>query len=100
MQLLRKLIFLLIFLIVLWISASLIWLNPQEVELNLLFATFKPKLGEALLGALVSGMLLGILSMFLPWMKRANTARKLGKNLRTKEKEVENLRKLPMQDSE
>ena len=54
MQLLRKLIFLLIFLIVLWISASLIWLNPQEVELNLLFATIKPKLGEALLGALLA----------------------------------------------
>ena len=100
MQLLRKLTFLLIFLIVLWISASLIWLNPQEVELNLLFATFKLKLGEALLGAMVTGMLLGILTMFLPWAKRANKARKLGKNLKTKEKEVENLRKLPMQDVE
>ena len=100
MQLLRKLIFLLIFLIVLWISASLIWLNPQEVELNLLFATFKLKLGEALLGAMVTGMFLGIISMVLPWAKRANKARKLGKNLKNKEKEVENLRKLPMQELE
>lgn len=100
MQLLRKLIFLLIFLIVLWISASLIWLNPQEVELNLLFATFKLKLGEGLLGAMVTGMFLGIISMVLPWAKRANKARKLGKNLKTKEKEVENLRKLPMQELE
>lgn len=100
MQLIRKLILLIIFLIVLWISASLIWLNPQDVELNLLFASFKLKLGEALLGALVTGMFIGIISMVLPWMKRANKARKLGKNLRNKEKEVENLRKLPMQELE
>jgi len=100
MRLIRKLLLLLLFVIVLWISASLIWLNPQEIELNLLFATVKPKLGEALLGSLAVGMLIGITSMVLPWAKRANKARKLGKNLRSKEMEVENLRKLPMQEIE
>jgi len=100
MKLFRKLLLLLLFVIVLWISASLIWLNPEQVELNLLFATVKPKLGEALLGSLAIGMLIGITSMFLPWAKRANKARKLGKNLRSKEMEVENLRKLPMQEIE
>ena len=100
MKLMRKLFLLLLFILVLWIAASLIWLNPQEIELNLLFTTVKPKSGEALLGALAFGMLVGILSMFLPWAKRANKARILGKTLRTKEKEVENLRKLPMQEME
>ena len=100
MKLLRKAILLILFIIVLWISASLISLNKTPVELNLMFAVFEVKLGLALLGFFAGGMLLGILSMFMPWAKRANKARKLGKNLRTKEKEVENLRKLPMQEME
>jgi len=100
MQLLRKLIFLIFFILIAWIAASLIWLNPDPIELNLLFATIKPKLGEALLGAFATGTFTGIVLMFMPWAKRANKARKLGKDLRTKEKEVENLRKLPMQELE
>jgi len=100
MQLLRKFTILLIFLIILWISASLIWLNPQDIELNLLFATFKLKLGEALLGSLLVGMFLGIASMFMPVAKRSVKARSLNKKLKASEKEVENLRKLPMQDAE
>ena len=100
MKLLRKSIFLILFILVLWISASLISLNKDPVNLNLMFIVIKPKLGEAILGFFACGMLLGILSMFMPWAKRANKARKLGNNLRTKEKEVENLRKLPMQEIE
>lgn len=100
MKLLRKIILIVLFILILWISASLISLNKEPVELNLLFMVIKPKLGEAVLGFFAGGMLLGILSMFLPWAKRANKARKLGNTLRTKEKEVENLRKLPMQDME
>ncbi|MBT8141888.1 MAG: LapA family protein [Gammaproteobacteria bacterium] len=98
MKFLRTLIFIVFFVLVAWIAITLIWTNKEVVELNLLFATFELKLGEALLGFFALGMFTGILSMFLPWVKRANKARKLGKELRTKQKEVENLRKLPMQE--
>jgi len=98
MEFLRKLIFAIVFLLILWIAASLIALNKDPIMLDILFIKLEQKLGVILLAAFAVGWLFGILSMFLPWMKRANKARVLGKQLKTKEKEVENLRQLPMSD--
>lgn len=99
MTLLRKIIFWSVFILILWIAASLIALNKDIVQVDTLFVKLNSKLGVALLSAFALGWLFGIMSMLIPWMKRANKARVLDKKLKTKEKEVENLRQLPMSDS-
>lgn len=99
MNLLRKIIFWTVFLLILWVAASLIALNKGVVNVDTLFLKLDVKLGVALLTAFAIGWLFGIMSMLIPWMKRANKARVLDKKLKTKEKEVDNLRQLPMSDS-
>jgi len=99
MTLLRRIIFWTVFFLILWIAASLIALNKEIVNLDTLFVKIDVKLGLALLASFAVGWLFGIMSMLIPLMKSANKVRKNKKELKSKEKEVENLRQLPMSDS-
>jgi len=100
MKFLRSIFTIILFIIFAWIAVTLIWLNKETIDVNLLFMTVNVKLGLALLGFFISGMGIGLLTMFMPVAKRSIKARGLDKKLKASEKEVENLRKLPMQDPE
>ena len=99
MLLLRKIIFWVVFLLIVWIAASLIALNKDVVTVDALFGKFELKLGFALLTAFVFGLALGMLSMFLAWLKSLNRNRIIKKEKNALDKEVQNMRTLPMSDS-
>jgi len=99
MKFLKTLLFVLIFSFLALLAVTIIVNNKELVDLNMLFMSTKVKLGLAILLAFVFGWFIGIVSMFLPWLKRANKVRVLNKKLAISEKEVKNLRQLPMSDS-
>jgi len=96
MKFLSRVIFWIVFLLIAVIAVTVISSNQQTVNIDILFTKVEVQIGLALLVGFAVGWLFGILSMLLPWLKRANKARVLGKKLKTKEKEVDNLRQLPM----
>jgi len=97
MKFLRYVFIGLIFILFAWISITLMWLNKDPVDVNLLFTTVNIEIGMALLGFFISGVALGISFMVLPVAKRSLRARSLDRKLTARDKEIENIRKLPMQ---
>jgi len=98
MSFLRKLIFWLVFLFILWIAASLIALNKDIVSIDILFMKLDIKIGVALLTSFALGWLFGIMSMLIPVMKGWNKGRVLKKEKEKAEKEVKKLRESPFND--
>lgn len=99
MKLLRRGIFVIVFAFLALLAVTIITNNSQLVDVNMLFMSSNVKLGLALLVAFLIGWSIGIASMFMPWLKRANNARLADKKRMRAEKELDNLRQLPMSDN-
>lgn len=99
---LRKLVSTLLFLAalaaVVIVGASFAWLNPDRVQLNLAFAEMDLLKSQAFSATLAIGWLLGMLSAVGIIMRLQHDKRKLRKEARLAETEVDKLRRLPIHD--
>jgi len=73
--------------------------NLQFVPLNLVIDSYQVPLGLAMLVCFVLGALIGVLFSFSLILKNKNKARLLAKKVAVAEKEVENLRQLPIKSA-
>lgn len=87
------------FIIVILLGISFAVLNAEEVKLNYYFGTTSLPLSLVTVIAFAIGAILGILvSLFLILRLKSQNA-KLRRTIRNAEKEVKNLRNLPIKDS-
>ncbi|NNF16185.1 MAG: LapA family protein [Gammaproteobacteria bacterium] len=95
----RSLVFILLVVIVLLLSALFASQNPGLIELDLIFAKVEVLKSLAFTMTLAVGWLLGILSAGLYIVRSMRERRKLTKAIKLAEVELKNLRSLPMQDA-
>lgn len=95
----RGLVFLLLVVVVLLVSALFASQNPGVIELDLIFAKIEVLKSLAFTMTLAAGWVLGLLSASLYVVKSINERRKLRKTIKLAEIELKNLRNLPMQDA-
>ncbi len=94
----KRIIFLVVFLFVSVIGLSFALLNVEMVKLNYYFGTITAPLSIVVAVSLAVGALLGVLaSMGMALGLKRETIR-LRHNLKIAEKELENLRSLPLKD--
>lgn len=86
---------LLLFLVVIIFS----WQNPGDIEVDLAFAVFTISKALAFAIAIGIGWLWGVLSILVYVVKLLNERRRLRKQVRLAEAELNNLRNLPMHDA-
>ena len=73
-------------------------LNSQPVKVNLYFAHFDLDLLVVVVVCLIAGALLGMVAAFGKLVSLKKDILRRDKKIRTMEKEVENLRSLPLKD--
>lgn len=76
------------------------WMNTDEVEIDLAFATVTQPASVILTVTLVLGWLLGVLSMGVFTLKLVNERRTLRRSLDISRSEVSSLRNLPLSDAD
>ena len=74
-------------------------LNPGEVDINLYFATFKLPFATIIIICMFIGVLLGFMVSIMGLLAKANEIRKLNKQLRDSQTELNLLRKQPIEGS-
>lgn len=95
----RRLILLIVALIVFGLTLALVLVNLSYVRVGYLFGTTHLPLAVVLIIALVLGVVIGALCL-LPAVIRARTrARRMQGKLEALEKEVHNLRHVPLRDA-
>lgn len=95
----RGFIFVLMAIVVVLASAMFAHRNPGTVEVDLIVNQFEPIKSVAFVVTLALGWLVGIATASLYLVKSASEKRKLKKNIKMAEVELQNLRSLPMQDA-
>ncbi|GAB4392206.1 MAG: LapA family protein [Gammaproteobacteria bacterium] len=85
-------------LILMVFGVTFAFLNAQPVEVNYYLATRHIPLSLLLVWVLGSGMLLGFLACFPMYLKQRRSTSKLKKRLKLVEKEIANLRAIPLKD--
>ncbi|MDY6941895.1 MAG: LapA family protein [Pseudomonadota bacterium] len=88
-----------IVLIVALVGASFAWLNGQPVMFDYFLDRQQISLSYLLLGALAAGWFLGCVSMLRPWLRARSRIRTAEKHRGLAEKEIANLRDLPIKDA-
>ena len=73
-------------------------LNAEVVNINYYFGTSTYPLSLLIMFALAAGALLGVLASLIVVLKLKSMNAKLKKELRVSEKELSNLRRLPLRD--
>jgi uncharacterized integral membrane protein len=76
------------------------YLNTGQVEINLAFLSLTTSISVAFTVTLVTGWLLGVLSMGVYALRMASERRSLRRALRISESEVSSLRNLPLSDAD
>ena len=76
------------------------YLNTGDVEVDLAFVNITTSVSIAFTVTLVTGWLLGVLSMGLFALRLVNERRTLRRALRISESEVSSLRNLPLSDAD
>ncbi len=95
----RRLILLIIALAVFGLTLAMVLVNLSQVRVGYLFGTTHLPLAVVMIIALVLGMLVGALCL-LPAVIRARTrARRMQGKLDALEKEIHNLRHVPLRDA-
>jgi putative membrane protein len=94
----RRLISLLIFLIVLITGAAFTKVNSDPVTLNYYFGSLTLPLSGLVLIALIMGVLLGALAVSLATLRLRYDNRRLKKQAKLAEQEIDSLRVLPLRD--
>jgi uncharacterized membrane protein YciS (DUF1049 family) len=85
-------------LIIIGLAAAFSYLNAGPVSIDYLLGQSEIRLHWLLYIALVSGWLLGILSLIGPLVRLAASRRRLREQVRVMETELDNLRRLPISD--
>ena len=94
----KRIIFLLIFLVVFLFGASFALLNAQEVKLSYYFFQIDAPLPWVIFGSLCVGIVLGVFAMMGVIIRLKHELSKKNKEVKVIEKEVANLRALPLKD--
>lgn len=94
-----RLLSLAVLLIVFLLGLSFAILNPDKVVLNYYFGESEVRISTALVLALVLGALLGLLSGLGVVLKQRARISRLTRAVSVTEKEVKNLRSLPIKDN-
>ena len=95
----RKIIFLLIFVLIFLISAAFAAFNMDAITVNYYFGELTLPLAALLVIALVTGIVLGALVIFTATLKLRYENRRLQHKLSVSEQEINSLRILPIKDS-
>ncbi len=94
----KKLIYVVLLLVLAFVGYTFDLKNPQTVDLNYLGYQWSGSLSILLIAAIAIGILLGSLAMAFQSLKAKAQTRSVRKKLAKVEKEVENLRALPIKD--
>lgn len=95
----RKIIFLLIFILIFLISAAFAAFNMNAVTVNYYFGELTMPLSALLVIALIAGVALGAIVLFVATLKLRYENRRLHHKLSVSEQEINSLRILPIKDS-
>ncbi|MCG6969496.1 MAG: LapA family protein [Gammaproteobacteria bacterium] len=94
----KRIIFLIIFLVVFLLGASFALSNAQDVQLSYYFFETTVKLPWVIFGSMCVGVVLGIFSMMSMVIRLKHELSRKNKEVKVIEKEVANLRALPLKD--
>lgn len=93
-----KIIGIIFFIVLLIVGLSFSLLNSAPVELNYYFGSVELPFSFALVAALATGALLGIFGMLSVVVKLKREAMRFKKTIRASERELSQLRALPVKD--
>lgn len=94
----KRILFLVVFLLVAAIGLSFALLNAEMVKLSYYFGTVTAPLSIVVAVSLAAGALLGVLASMGMALGLKREIVRLRHNMKIAEKEVENLRSLPLKD--
>lgn len=80
-------------------AAAFASFNTQQISVDLLYAVYEVPQSMVIIGAVLIGVLIGLLCASLILVRVMNERRRLRKALRVAEAEVKSLRSLPLQDA-
>ncbi|WP_438971060.1 LapA family protein [Methylophaga sp.] len=95
----RKIFFLVIFILIFLISAAFAAFNMNAVTVNYYFGDLTMPLSALLVIAILLGVLLGAIVLVLATLKLRYENRRLKSKLSVSEQEIDSLRILPIKDS-
>lgn len=95
----RKIIFLLIFVLIFLISAAFAAFNIDAVTVNYYFGQLTLPLSALLVTAMLAGVVLGAIVLLMATLKLRYENRRLQHKLSVSEQEINSLRILPIKDS-
>ncbi len=94
----KRIIFLVVFLLVLVVGLSFALMNAETVMLSYYFGTVSAPLSIVVVVSLALGALLGVLACMGMALGLKQEIVRLRRSVKVTEKEVENLRSLPLKD--
>ena len=95
----KKIVLFILVFIILVIAISFAVLNAESVNLNFYFGQIESPLSLIIVISLACGALLGVLASLTLIVKLKHELVKLNKTVKLTEKEVDNLRSLPLKDN-
>ena len=95
----KKIILFIVIFILLFVGVSFAVLNADEVQLNYYFGQMQAPLSLIIVMSLACGAALGMLASLSMIIRLKHEQGKLTKSVKLAEKEVENLRSLPLKDN-
>lgn len=95
----RRSIAIILFLVIVALAASFSYLNPQQVDVDYLFGEQRLGLPWLLFLTMVTGWLLGVLSMLGILLRLLADRRRLRRSVHLAEMEIDNLRSIPIRDA-
>ena len=95
----QRIITIVVLIAVALLAAVFASVNTAVVEVDLLYAVYELPKSLIIIGAMVVGVLIGLLCASLVLVRVFNDRRRLRKALRVSEAEVKSLRSLPLQDA-
>jgi uncharacterized membrane protein YciS (DUF1049 family) len=98
MVMIRNLLLLVLILVIVVFSAGFAWLNPGKITLDIGFSVLETAVSYALIACFAIGWIFGLVTAAFWAIRQAGRRRKLARQLRLAEAEVENLRQLPAAD--
>lgn len=99
-QLIKKILYISLFVITLVIALLFFVKNYQVLEFNYILGVIELPLSMLMLIGFIFGLVIGILAMLPMIFRLKHTQNRLKKQIRINEKEITNLRVMPARDSE
>lgn len=93
-----RIVMTIIYLVLILIGVSFAGLNASSVQINFYFATFNMPISVLIILMLALGMLLGFVLFLFRYWRLMLEHRKIKNQLKLTEKEIKNLRAIPIQD--